>query len=113
MGANTGGLQAQTLDGEWLDVMPAKDEIVINVGDMLARLTNNKLRSTIHQVINPTDKEKLKTSRYSSPFFLHPHPEMDLTCLDSCVTASNPKQYEDTTAGAFLDERLIELGLKK
>lgn len=113
MGANTGGLQAQTLDGEWLDVMPEHDEIVINVGDMLARLTNDKLRSTIHRVVNPTDIEKLKTSRYSTPFFLHPHPEMDLTCLDSCISTDRPKKYSDITAGTFLEERLVELGLKK
>ncbi len=113
MGANVEGLQAQTLDGQWLDVMPAPDEIVINVGDMLARLTNDKLRSTIHQVINPKDKNKLKVSRYSSPFFLHPHPNMDLSCLDSCVSEQNPKHYPDVTAGEFLDERLGELGLKK
>ncbi len=113
MGASAEGLQAQTLSGEWLDVMPQSDEIVINVGDMLARLTNDKLRSTIHRVINPTDVAKLKTSRYSTPFFLHPHSEMDLTCLESCVTNENPKRYSDMTSGEFLTERLIELGLKK
>ena len=112
MGASAEGLQAQTLDGEWIDVMPAPDEIVINVGDMLARLTNDKLRSTIHRVINPSDKSKLMYPRYSTPFFLHPHPDMDLTCLDSCVTAERPKRYEDMTAGEFLEERLLELGLK-
>jgi len=113
MGASAEGLQAQTLEGEWLDVMPEPDEIVINVGDMLARLTNDKLRSTIHRVINPTDKKKLMTARYSTPFFLHPHPDMDLSCLDSCVSETNPKRYTDLTAGEFLEERLLELGLKK
>jgi isopenicillin N synthase-like dioxygenase len=113
MGANTGGLQAQTLSGDWIDVMPAPDEIVINVGDMLARLTNDKLRSTIHQVVNPKDPEKLKISRYSTPFFLHPHPNMDLSCLEGCVSLSNPKKYDDITAGQFLNERLVDLGLKR
>lgn len=113
MGASAEGLQAQTLAGEWIDVMPAPDEIVINVGDMLARLTNNKLRSTIHQVVNPTNLDKLKKPRYSTPFFLHPNPNMDLTCLESCITTEAPKQYEDMTAGEFLTERLVELGLKK
>ncbi len=112
MGANAAGLQAQTLDGQWLDVEVAPNEIVINIGDMLARLTNNKLRSTIHRVVNPTDKELLKKPRYSTPFFLHPRSDMDLTCLESCVTKQHPKAYPDTTAGAFLDERLRELGLK-
>lgn len=113
MGASAEGLQAQTLEGDWIDVMPAPDEIVINVGDMLARLTNNKLRSTIHQVVNPIDLNKLKEPRYSTPFFLHPNPSMDLSCLESCISIENPKQYEDITAGEFLNERLVELGLKK
>ncbi len=113
MGASTEGLQAQTLDGQWLDVMPAPDEIVINVGDMLARLTNDKLRSTIHRVINPKDINKLKKPRYSTPFFLHPHPDMDLSSLESCISADRPKAYTDITAGKFLEERLVELGLKK
>jgi isopenicillin N synthase-like dioxygenase len=113
MGANAAGLQAQTLDGEWIDVNPAPNEIVINIGDMLARLTNDRLRSTIHQVVNPTDKELLKKPRYSTPFFLHPRADMDLSCLSSCVSSGRHKQYEDITAGEFLDERLRELGLKK
>ncbi len=112
MGANAAGLQAQTLDGQWLDVEVAPNEIVINIGDMLARLTNNKLRSTIHRVVNPTDPELLKQPRYSTPFFLHPRSDMDLTCLSSCVTEERPKSYPDTTAGAFLEERLRELKLK-
>lgn len=113
MGANAAGLQAQTLDGDWIDVNPAPNEIVINIGDMLARLTNDRLRSTIHQVVNPEDKELLKKPRYSTPFFLHPRADMDLTCLSSCVSPGRPKKYEDITAGEFLDERLVELGLKR
>ena len=112
MGASAKGLQAQTLDGEWINVMPAHDEIVINVGDMLARLTNDKLRSTIHQVVNPEDKIQLMQPRYSSPFFLHPHPDMDLSCLDSCIDIHHHKKYPDMSAGQFLTERLVELGLK-
>ncbi len=113
MGANAAGLQAQTLDGEWIDVNPAPNEIVINIGDMLARLTNDRLRSTIHQVVNPTDKELLKKPRYSTPFFLHPRADMDLTSLPSCVSSGRHKKYENITAGDFLNERLLELGLKK
>lgn len=113
MGANAAGLQAQTLHGEWIDVNPAPNEIVINIGDMLARLTNDKLRSTIHRVVNPTDKELLKKPRYSTPFFLHPRADMDLTSLSSCINSARPKKYEDATAGEFLEERLRELGLKR
>jgi len=113
MGGSAAGLQAQTLDGNWIDVSPKVDEIVINIGDMLERLTNGKLRSTQHRVVNPEDLEELKKPRYSTPFFLHPNSDMDLSCLDGCVSEENPKQFEDTTAGAFLYERLVELGLIK
>lgn len=112
MGGSAEGLQAQSLDGEWISVSPAPDEIVINIGDMLARLTNDRLRSTQHQVITPNEESWMKP-RYSTPFFLHPRSDMDLTCLDSCVSAGNPKGYPDVTAGEFLTERLIELGLRK
>jgi len=112
MGASADGLQILRKDGEWIPVTALPDQIVVNVGDMLERLTNNKLKSTIHRVVNPP-KELLHTSRYSIPFFMHPRAEMDLTCLESCVDEKNPKQYEDMTAGEFLDERLKEIGLKK
>lgn len=112
MGGSAKGLQAQSLDGTWISVDPAPDEIVINIGDMLARLTNNRLRSTQHKVITP-DEASWTEPRYSTPFFLHPRSDMDLTCLDSCVSAENPKSYDDMTAGEFLTERLIELGLRK
>ncbi|MGY6647306.1 isopenicillin N synthase family dioxygenase [Wenyingzhuangia sp. IMCC45574] len=112
MGAQGKGLQVQNIEGTWIDAIAQPDELMINVGDMLSRLTNNKLKSTIHQVVNPP-KELWGTSRYSIPFFMHPIPTMDLTCLENCVTKENPKQFEDTTAGAYLIERLIELGLIK
>jgi len=112
MGASAEGLEVLRRDGQWIPVTALPDQIIINVGDMLDRLTNHKLKSTIHRVVNPP-REKMKTSRYSIPFFMHPRPEMDLTCLNSCIDAENPKIYEDMTAGQFLDERLRELGLKK
>ncbi|ANW95629.1 flavonol synthase [Wenyingzhuangia fucanilytica] len=112
MGAQGRGLQVQNLQGDWIDAIAQPDELMINVGDMLSRLTNNKLKSTIHQVINPP-KELWGTSRYSIPFFMHPVPTMDLTCLDNCVSDNNPKQYEDISAGDFLYERLKDLGLIK
>ena len=78
---------------------------------MLQRLTNNKLKSTTHRVVNPP-RELMKNSRFSVPFFLHPKSNMDLTCLESCIDAENPKAYTDMTAGEYLDERLREIGLK-
>ena len=112
MGAQGRGLQVQRNDGEWIDAIAEPDEIMINVGDMLSRHTNNKLKSTIHRVVNPP-RELWGTSRYSIPFFMHPISEMKLDVLDSCVDKDHPKQFDDITAGEFLNERLIELGLVK
>jgi isopenicillin N synthase-like dioxygenase len=112
MGASAEGLEVLRRDGKWIGITALPDQIVVNVGDMLDRLTNHKLKSTIHQVVNPP-REKLGTSRFSIPFFMHPRSEMDLTCLDSCVDVEHPKLYTDMTAGEFLTERLLELGLLK
>lgn len=112
VGASAGGLQLLNSAGEWLDIVPGEDELVINVGDMLQRLTNNYLISTTHRVINPP-KELWHVPRISIPFFLHPKSEMDLSCLKSCITEDNSLQYEPITAGGYLDERLREIGLKK
>ena len=112
MGAQGRGLQVQNNDGDWIDAMANPDELMINVGDMLSRHTNNKLKSTIHRVVNPP-RELWGTSRYSIPFFMHPISEMKLDVLESCINDENPKQFDDITAGEFLNERLIELGLKK
>jgi isopenicillin N synthase-like dioxygenase len=112
VGASAGGLQLLNNEGEWLDITPEENEIVINVGDMLQRLTNNHLKSTTHRVINPP-KHLWHVPRLSIPFFLHPKSEMDLTCLEDCVTEENPLAYTPITAGEYLDERLREIGLKK
>ncbi len=112
MGASTGGLQVLRNDGQWIDAIPNEDELVINVGDMLERLTNNKLRSTIHRVVNPP-KEQWHNPRYSIPFFMHPRSDMKLNCLPECISDEHPKAYTDITAGEFLHERLVEIGLIK
>ena len=112
MGASNSGLQILNKKNEWISVTALPEQIVVNIGDMLARLTNNKLCSSIHRVINPP-KELWGTSRFSIPFFMHPRSEMSLNCLESCISEQNPKNYTDTTAGEFLEERIRELGLKK
>jgi isopenicillin N synthase-like dioxygenase len=111
MGASADGLQVLRRDGKWIPITALPDQIVVNVGDMLERHTNGKLKSTIHRVVNPP-RELMHTSRFSIPFFMHPVSEMDLTCLESCIDAENPKSFEDITAGDFLDQRLREIGLK-
>lgn len=112
IGASADGLEVLTRSNEWLPIKAGHTDIVVNVGDMLQRLTNNKLRSTTHRVVNPP-VELMKTSRFSVPFFLHPRANMDLTSLPSTVDEAHPKVYSDMTAGEYLDERLREIGLKK
>lgn len=112
MGAQGRGLQVQNHKGEWIDAIADPDELMINVGDMLSRHTNNKLKSTIHRVINPP-RELWGTSRYSIPFFMHPISDMKLNVLENCIDKDHPKLYEDITAGEFLHERLVDLGLIK
>ncbi|MDB5122824.1 MAG: Isopenicillin synthase [Mucilaginibacter sp.] len=112
IGASADGLELLTRENEWLPVKAYGEDLVVNVGDMLQRLTNNKLKSTTHRVVNPP-REEMKNSRYSVPFFLHPKSDMDLTCLPECIDQTHPKQYDDITAGEYLDERLREIGLKK
>jgi len=112
VGASADGLQLLNEDKEWVPIKAGVGAIVINVGDMLQRLTNNYLKSTTHRVVNPP-RERWHLPRMSIPFFLHPRSEMDLTCLESCITDEHPKAYSDSTAGEYLDERLREIGLKK
>jgi len=112
IGASADGLEVLTRDGSWYAVKAEGEDIVVNVGDMLQRLTNGKLKSTTHRVVNPP-RELMGFSRYSVPFFLHPRSEMDLTSLPSTIDAEHPKMFSDITAGEYLDERLREIGLKK
>jgi isopenicillin N synthase-like dioxygenase len=112
VGASADGLEILSKQGQWVPVTSLPEQIVVNVGDMLQRLTNNRLKSTTHRVVNPP-REKWGTSRYSIPFFLHPKSSMSLACLPGCIDARHPKAYPDATAGEYLDERLREIGLKK
>lgn len=112
MGASAEGLQVKNNNNEWVAVTALPEHLVVNVGDMLQRLTNGVLKSTTHRVVNPP-KERWSEPRFSIPFFLHPVSTMDLSCLPQCITADTPKKFDDITAGAYLDERLAEIGLKK
>lgn len=111
IGASADGLELLTRDDQWFPVTAFGEDLVVNVGDMLQRLTNNKLKSTTHRVVNPP-REQMKNSRFSVPFFLHPKTSMDLTSLPSTIDDQHPKLYTDITAGEYLDERLREIGLK-
>lgn len=112
MGASADGLQVLRRDNKWIPITALPNQIIVNVGDMLSRHTNNRLKSTIHRVVNPP-RELMKTSRFSIPFFMHPRSDMDLSVLENCIDQDNPKLYEDIAAGEFLQQRLAEIGLKK
>ena len=98
--------------GEWVGITALPEQLVVNVGDMLQRLTNNKLKSTTHRVVNPP-REQWANPRFSIPFFLHPRSDMRLDCLESCVTSDYQRHYEPISAGEYLNERLREIGLRK
>ena len=111
LGAEEAGLQLLTREGEWLDVNPPEGALVVNIGDMLQRLTNDKLRSTTHRVVNPAP-ERAHLPRYSIPFFLHFAPDFLIETLPSCIDAAHPNRYPDPiTAQDFLYQRLREIRL--
>jgi isopenicillin N synthase-like dioxygenase len=113
LGAEEGGLQLLTADGDWLSVTPPEGALVINVGDMLERLTNHRLPSTIHRVLNPPP-ERRHVPRYSMPFFLHLASDFLIETLPGCIDAAHPDRYpRPITANDFLQQRLIDIGLKK
>lgn len=111
LGAEEAGLQLLTREGQWLDVNPPEGALVVNVGDMLQRLTNHRLRSTTHRVANPAP-ERAHLPRYSIPFFLHFAPDYLIETLPSCISTDNPDRYPaPITAQDFLYERLREIRL--
>jgi isopenicillin N synthase-like dioxygenase len=111
LGAEEAGLQLQTRNGRWLDVNPPEGALVVNIGDMLQRLTNDVLPSTTHRVVNPAPS-RAHLSRYSIPFFLHFAPDYLIETAPSCITANNPNRYPmPITAHDFLYERLREIRL--
>ena len=111
LGAEEAGLEILDRDGRWLAVNPPPGAVVVNIGDMLARLTNDALPSTTHRVVNPAP-ERRGVARYSTPFFLHFRPEFTIETLANRVSAERPDRYpEPITAAAFLAERLREIGL--
>lgn len=112
LGAEEAGLELLDKDGRWLPVKPPEGALVVNVGDMLQRLTNHVLPSTTHRVVNPP-VERRGHSRYSMPFFLHPAPDFLIKALPQCVSATNPEREPPITAHDYLAERLAEIGLTR
>jgi isopenicillin N synthase-like dioxygenase len=112
LGAEEAGLQLLTRDGDWMPVDVPEGAMVINIGDMLQRLANHRLPSTTHRVINPP-RERRHLPRYSMPFFLHFASDFEIRTLPQCIDAAHPDRYpEPITADAYLQQRLVEIGLK-
>ena len=112
VGASAAGLEVLSKKGEWVPFTSDADTIVVNIGDMLQRLTNHVYPSTTHRVVNPPG-EAARQPRYSVPFFLHPNPDFLIDVLPSTITADNPSRYpQPITAQGYLDERLKEIKLK-
>ncbi len=112
LGAEEGGLELQDRDGNWLPVVPPPGALAINVGDMLQRLTNHRLPSTSHRVVNPPP-ERRGISRYSMPFFLHLRPDFLIEPLPQCINEAHPPLDPPITAHDYLMERLRDIGLVK
>jgi isopenicillin N synthase-like dioxygenase len=113
LGAEEAGLELLAKDGRWIAVAPPEGAMVVNIGDMLQRLTNHALPSTTHRVRNPAGN-RAGHSRYSMPFFLHLRSDFRFVTLPQCVSADNPDQYPvQITADDYLQERLREIGLMK
>ena len=110
LGAEEAGLELLTRDGRWIPVSPKPGEMVINIGDMLQRLTNGRLRSTSHRVVNPTP-DRASKARYSMPFFLHFRPDFVIEALPGTVPQGEEPKWPPITAHEFLQERLREIKL--
>lgn len=111
LGAEEAGLELLTAQGEWKAIDTPDGALVVNIGDMLDRLTNHRLKSTQHRVVNPKGAAAYR-SRYSMPFFLHFRPDFDIVTLDSCIDPERPDDHpEPISSHAFLQQRLREINL--
>jgi len=110
LGAEEAGLELLTRDRRWIPVSPRPGELVINIGDMLQRLTNGKLRSTTHRVVNPAP-DRASKARYSMPFFLHFRSDFLIDPLKETIAAGEQPKWPPITANDYLQERLREIKL--
>jgi isopenicillin N synthase-like dioxygenase len=111
LGAEEAGLEILDRDGAWRAINPPPGAVVVNIGDMLSRLTNDVLPSTTHRVVNPAPYRQ-GVARYSTPFFLHFRPDFLIETLSCCVSPDRPNRYpKPITADDFLRQRLKEIKL--
>lgn len=112
VGSEQDGLEVLSRHGAWVPISIIEGSVVCNIGDMLQRLSNSKLPSTTHRVVNPEGADA-RHSRYSIPFFIHPHPDMRLDCLAQCIDDENPCNFAPSSAGEYHQQRLKQIGLLK
>lgn len=98
-----GGLQVRSLDGQWLEATPIEGTFVVNIGDMMARWSNDRYKSTLHRVISPAGVD-----RYSMPFFVEPNPDTEISCLPGCFDENNPVKYAPVTCSAYMLSRFAD-----
>ena len=106
--AGPGGLQVRMADGSWQDVQPIPGTLIINIGDMLARWTNDRWKSTLHRVVNPPDDAGQASRRQSIAFFCHPNYDAKITCLPTCTRADNPPRYPPILAGEHMRQKMVK-----
>lgn len=103
-----GGLQVHMVDDTWRDVQPLPGTLIINLGDMMARWTNDRWRSTLHRVANPADTDAAMSRRQSIAFFCHPNYDAEIACLDGCAVPGEAPRYPPILAGEHMRQKMMK-----
>lgn len=96
------GLEIQRADGTWYEILPVPGAFIINIGDLMARWTNDRWKSTLHRVVNPSTTNDPQTRRQSLAYFHQPDWFAEIDCLDTCIGADGTKKYEPIYSGPYL-----------
>jgi isopenicillin N synthase-like dioxygenase len=106
--AGPGGLQVRLADGTWTDIQPIPGALIINLGDMMARWTNDRWRSTLHRVANPPDAVAAMSRRQSIAFFCHPNYDAEIKCIEGCAGPDRPERYPPILAGEHMRMKMVK-----
>ncbi len=101
-----GGLQVMMPDGAWQDVAAQPGQLVVNLGDMMQRWTNDRWKSTLHRVINPPADRRRDSRRQSIGYFLHPNYDAEISCIETCCDEGRPARYPTIRAGDHMREKM-------